>query len=357
MKWNSTELWDKDKQWLNATLDANGDVEMSGETGGKRPAEGPPANEPTPKKAAEATNQIVVHKPSRNWMNEAAQAGGDEAPTEAARLQGTGPGGNQVSKETPISPYPSLSYGLQETHTTILPWTGWVSVCNLDKEQPVQLGIRMNTPWDMVIATLSASAATGTVPTKGFYRDPLRWDGTASGETYPINLAAHGATGTSERPVWRDVWAKMYDYYTVLGCEWEVIAHNPTEYHTAQELAAGTAAPAVLVPHKRNSDVAIAVQYDTYSDTATSTGNVMPLTTYEETRSFKNIQWYGVKSMDTTIMRGRYTPGQAKRNIVNDGDVKTWTSTNVTSPVLPTPKEILTVNFFKGPLANQIIIS
>ena len=32
-----------------------------------------------------------------------------------------GPGGG-VSKETPISNYPSLSYGIQETHTTILPW-------------------------------------------------------------------------------------------------------------------------------------------------------------------------------------------------------------------------------------------
>ena len=58
--------------------------------------------------------------------------------------------GNAVSKETMVSPYPSLSYGLQETHTTVLPWTGWFSVCNLDKEAPVQLPIRMNSPIDMV---------------------------------------------------------------------------------------------------------------------------------------------------------------------------------------------------------------
>lgn len=274
----------------------------------------------------------------------------EDAPQlEAARAAGPG-GGSSVSKETQISPYPSLSYGLQETHTTVLPWVGWCSTCNLDKDTPTQLKIRMNSINDFIDVTLSAVPAAGQVPAKGFYRDPLNWYGGSNSDVYPQALANHGTAGTSERPQWKAYWDKIYDYWTVLGCEWKIIVRNPTKLENYEEVAAGAAAPAIWIAKPASTDVAVAVQYDVYSDTATTTGNVMPSgTTYEECRNYKNIEWYGVKSQETTIITGKYKPGQTKRNIVNDGDVKTWTKTDGSQPNL---KEILTVNFWKGPLAN-----
>ena len=98
-------------------------------------------------------------------------------------------------------------------------------------------------------------------------------------------------------------------------------------------------------------------QMDTYSDTATTTGNVMPLTNQAEILAFKNVKEHKVNynkagvNNNITIIEGTYKPGQAKRNIVNDGDVKTWTATGTT---LPNLKEILTLNFVKHPMAYAV---
>lgn len=104
--------------------------------------------------------------------------GDPEAPTESAMVaRGSGPG-NTVSKETPVSPYPSLSYGLQETHTTILPWVGWLTAGGCDKNTPNQLKIRMNSPWDMIDVTTTTIGSTdgGRLTTKGIYNSPLDTD-------------------------------------------------------------------------------------------------------------------------------------------------------------------------------------
>ena len=105
--------------------------------------------------------------------------GDPEPPTESALVaRGSGPG-NTVSKETPISPYPSLSYGLQETHTTILPWVGWLTAAGIDKGVPLQLPIRMNSPYDMLPVTTTTIGATdgARLTTKGFYIRNLDQDG------------------------------------------------------------------------------------------------------------------------------------------------------------------------------------
>lgn len=276
-------------------------------------------------------------------------------------LRSSGP--NSVSKETPISNYPGLTYGLQETHTTILPWTGWLSVGGLGKTTPQQLKIRMNAPWDMLDVTTVADATPPGLQSSGFSRMILGHRGQATTATFPEQFTASATTAT-ERPQWRDYWSEIYGWYTVLGCDWEVIVHNPLvlyQLSRADALAQEVGPPqldqtvAVNIPTKVNGDVVCAVQYDSYSDTATSTGNVMPLTRYSEIRNFKNIQWYPCPDGGRkTVIRGHYKPGMIKRNIVNDGDVKTWTATGTT---LPNLKEILTLNFFQDPFSNaeQII--
>ena len=288
---------------------------------------------------------------------------GDDVNMEAARIGGGGGPGGGVSKETPVSPYPSLSYGLQETHTTILPWTGWLTAGGLDNDTPLQLRIRMNSPWDFLdMATGDVGTTDGAqLTTKAFYNRKIDTDNryaTSNGpQRYPVEFG-NNTTTANERPQWREYWAKLYDYYTVLGCEYEIHLFNPVEVKQIRPMLMPTKTIAAVVYPSSiwpidcgwyNSDVVIATQFDTYSDTATSTGNVMPQTYYEEVRAFKNITWTPVKGGQKGVIRGTYKPGQAARNITNDGDVKTWTATGAT---LPNLKEVLTLNFFTDPFFN-----
>lgn len=258
-----------------------------------------------------------------------------------AANSGGGGGIQGQSKETPISIPPSITYGLQETHTTILPWTGWVSCVALDYAAPVQLPIRMNGVNDILpFTTLSNPAAGAAFGAKGIYGAKASEVNSRSFIDFPANFAP-GSTDPTERPAWREFWFQLYDYYTVLKCHWEIIVDNPTSYTLG-------AFP-----------ILVGTQYDSYSDTATSTGNVMPLARLIEAIAFKGMKWenasgYTVREQqgrdnNQLVLSGTWMPGMVKRNIVNDGDVKTWTKTDGTIPNL---KEILTANFYAHPLAH-----
>lgn len=317
----------------------------------------------------EATNNLREILPENMQVDQ----GGDE-PMQALARAGGGGGPNTVSKETPIS-IATPSYGLQETHTTILPWTGWMTVASIDKTTPVQVAIRMNGVWDMVDGTMPVGVAAGAALNKGIYFDPAGADGLNSntGVQYPARFAPNTATAT-ERPQWRDYWASLYDYYTVLGCEYEIIVNNPTTHWdsiilngpattayggtaAATNMGALDQAPAVQAPIQLSANAVCAIQYDTNTALATTTGNVMPQTNYREVRYFKNIRWERINDRNgTNVIRGTYKPGQAKRNIQNDGDVKTWTRTAATTPPngepvqSPNLREMLTLNFWQDPL-------
>lgn len=252
----------------------------------------------------------------------------------AARAASGGGGPSSVSKETAISPYPSLSYGLQETHTTILPWRGYCSVAMITNTEPIQLRFRMNTPWDMMMTELTTLNSGGTAASSAAYILPLGPGGAnVAGAVFPVTLTA-GAQA-SERPQWRDWWAGLYTYYTVLGCKYRITVVN-----------SGNA---------RGADIEVAEYFDTYSDTQGTTGNITPATTYQETKAFKNIKWHVIRDgtseanvdANAAIIEGTYKPGQARRNIQNDGDVKTWTACGTT---LPNLKEVLNLSFYKAGL-------
>lgn len=268
------------------------------------------------------------------------------APAAAARAS-TASSGNPVSKETEISIYPNLSYGLPETHTCILPWTGWLSVAKLKTNTPCQLRIRMNSPNDMLDVTTNNS---GTTIAQGFYNQPIKEDGTlatavdSDGVSFPDTFNSLSTT-TVERPAWRAYFGALYEYYTVLGCEYKITINNPV----------ATVGASVIV----------GTQFDSYSDTAGQTGNVMPQTSLSQAMAYKHMKWeiiqYSrseVPNRNNAVISGRYTPGQVKRNIQNDGDVKTWTSTgardlqgtNTDTWANPVLKDFLTLNFYKAPL-------
>lgn len=283
---------------------------------------------------------------------------------EAASRQATSSGGNSgISKETPISSYPSLTYGLQETHTTILPWTCWISAGGLDKTTPAQLRIRMNAIQDMLDVTTEAAPSSSTpATTKGFYNRPFNMDGRVVGDNdiiYPEDTG-NAATNANEKPQWATYWEKLYDYYTVLGCEYEIILYNPQSQPMTKVF--GLEGKSITGPDTYvtvpltipimagwyNTDIVVGKQFDTYTDVAGFTGNHMPLANYADVRYYKNIQWTPVKGGSKAVIRGTYKPGQAKRNIKNDGDAKTWTATGTS----PNFKEILTLNFWTDPFYN-----
>lgn len=278
--------------------------------------------------------QDLIPDSTMSSTNEPVTAQPEAAIMRAGPTNGGG-GPNAVSKETPISPYPSLSYGLQETHTTILPYNCWIS-CTManNTSVPQQLRIRTNAINDMLdLTVLTLPGGSGTSWTSAGFNQYLSTHDHKVANTAPYGVMGVG-TKTDEQLQWRNYWEAIYEYYTVLGCEYEITLENPSITN--------------------GEDVLCAIQYDTYSDTATSTGNVMPVTGMEEIQYFKNIQYKRIPSNtrhtndSIVVINGTYKPGQAKRNIVNDGDVKTWTKTDGS---LPNLKEILTLNFVKHPMA------
>lgn len=282
----------------------------------------------------------------------------DQSPNPAASaenfvnfLQAGTSGNNNVSKETPISNYPTLNYGLQETHTTILPYKTWFSVYRADTGTPIQVGIRMNSIVDMM-SGLSMGNATTTLA-KGFYNRPFKHDGTishanADGTANTAEFPAYIANGTdsvAEKPSWREFWFKMYEYYTVLKCHYKITVYNANA--------------------QQGASIIIGTQFDSYSDAAGSTGNRMPTAaTLVQAMQFKNIKWEVVEyarsehpNKHVTVIEGTYYPGSIHRNIRNDGDVKTWTPTTNTgtpSSSIPTLKDLLTLNFWRAPMAWEI---
>ena len=177
-------------------------------------------------------------RPRTGDMTDVGGGGPGDGDVEMAARIGGSAGPNSVSKETPISNYPSLTYGLQETHTTILPWVGWFAAAGLDKEAPLQLRLRMNTPWDMVDATMGAIGATdgARLTTKSFYNRGVDQEGripSSGGVRFPVEFTDN-TTIVNERPQWREFWAKLYDYYTVLGCEYEIHMFNPISVKKVQ---------------------------------------------------------------------------------------------------------------------------
>lgn len=266
----------------------------------------------------------------------------DAPPPQQAALRATGGAtpGNPVSKETPISRYPSLTYGLQETHTTILPWCGYCSTTGMDHASPNVIELRLTQPHDVIQKNMQG-LAVGDPWGKDVYVVPYNNANnrdTATAPTFPSTLDTGSAT--TEKASWWEYWRKFYEYYTVLACEYQILIENPNS--------------------DRGTDVCVGWDFNSYSDTAGASGNKTPqdqrLSIMKE---YKGIQWRTIEQCSTqmnkeskVMIKGTYKPGQARRNIQNDGDVKTWIKTNNGgTPDSPTLKEFLTLYFYRGELS------
>lgn len=288
----------------NPRQPAGGNMEVNGN--GRRPAAGPPEGEP-----------------------------------EAQRFAGGGAGGNNsVSKETPISRYPTLTYGFQETHTTILPWCGYISTTGMNHALPNVLEIRMTQPHDMIKTTIQGLAAGGTWG-KDFYNVPYNDNATrdtATAAEFPAAMDT-GAANT-ERPSYWQYYRQMYEYYTVLGCEYEILIDNPGS--------------------QQGTEVVVGWDYNAYSATSGATGNItppdQPLNTMKQ---YKGLQWktIPIASSDAgeknkIMLKGTYHAGDARRNVANDNEVRTWHKTNSGGTAEAVNLiELLTLYFYRWELA------
>lgn len=256
---------------------------------------------------------------------------------EAARFGGGG-GDNPQSKETPITRAPSISYGLPNTHTTIIPWNFWFGMAHIGNPQtipPPKLSFRLNSIDDIVETALSTIAAGGSI-VNGVFNVPVS-GGTVRAATNPAVFPRTITNGVSatERAFWVQYWKDIYEYYTVLGCEYKITANNVSAFG-------------------QNSSALIITDMDSYSDTAGSTGNRTPDVILAELLSFQHMKvrsFVGTQAALTSqepyeVITGRYKPGDIARNISNDGDVKTWTKTDGT---LPTLKDLMNIRLARSP--------
>jgi hypothetical protein len=110
---------------------------------------------------------------------------------------------------------------------------------------------------------------------------------------------------------------QMYQYYTVIGCEYEIILEN------------------TCANYYQNNDIKIAEIWDTYKNGKLEgrTADIMPLGDVE---AWKNIKWHyyqnkrlGEHSPSYYTIKGTYKPGLAKRMVETDGDSKRWYKTSL----------------------------
>jgi len=181
----------------------------------------------------------------------------------------------------------------------------------------------MGNPLD---GTAGTAPAAGTVWTRKAITDQ---NGVSA--TFPKNFVS-ATDGSLERPWFRGVWDKLYQYYTVIGCEYEVTIMNPNTFENHGMVA-----------------------WTLETDGVNSSVVTRPTMDLFELMGQKNIRYEPCWATNSeghsnmTVIQGKYKPGQAKRSITNDGDVKTWTAVAST----PTFREYLQLLFYQHPFTQQ----
>nr|QKK82944.1 hypothetical protein 3 [Forsythia suspensa parvo-like virus] len=323
----------KDDKLIEWTVGNDGDTHMDESAGTKRSADEAGISQSTGGTRGRRTIRV------EDAALMGPEDGGDNQMV-AARAA-SGGSSNAPSKETPISRYPSLSYGLQETHTTIIPFRSYCSVKASNYELPQKMEFRLNSIYDIVKHQVSGTTTTTAALGDGIYNYKLiNGAGSQVGTKFalfPSTLTA--GSDSTERPFWRDYWASFYEYYTVLGCKYKITIVNTTSN----------------VTFPGGGDMEFAYEMDSYSQAQGAAGNVMTVGPYHEVRGYKNVKWttahagIPINSNDyVTTIAGEYRPGMVRHNIVNDGDIKTWTKISDGSP---TNTDTLVILAFPGDMA------
>lgn len=264
----------------------------------------------------------------------------ENAPMEAQRMALTNGGLADTqgrTSETAVSIPPTITYGLQETHTTVLPAICWFSCPNLALNYtPTTFTFSLNSIYGIMDGAIKEATTQNACWIKKLGETNYA-NGITVGYPFPSELANDSWAGMY--PWWRDTWEKFYMYYTVLGVEYEIVISQP-----------GISG--------RKSLVAYTVQTSgSNANTSVSLPTNVPL---RELYGMKNIQFKEIAGRDSAedgksniqIIKGTYKPGTALRDISNDGDVKLWSKTDETGAAgeSPTYKEYMQVMSYNHPM-------
>jgi hypothetical protein len=258
----------------------------------------------------------------------------DETAPEALRTASTSLQGNYggVSKETPIT-RALPTYGFQNTHTTTLAYRAYYTARNLtytaDKNV---LTLRLNNPG----SDPKSFGGTATIGADVGMSESIRSFDSDDGITGQFPIEPSLTNGNPSWSYWA-AWSKMYQQYTVLQTYYTITIHNPRTSATSG---------AVIVTHEQSR-----TSGDNDENRTLVNGNLYQYLGLEHHKKY-NIGNHHTMN-DTIVISGSYWPGKFKRNVVNDSDVKTWTST--TSPAAPDLIDEIFIGFFCDPLrANAV---
>ena len=232
-------------------------------------------------------------------------------------------------KETPIT-LQSHHFGLPQTKTVVLTQTSYLSaIAPETTNDTTEFKMRLNTPVDWFITTGFTTPASGAAYDPGLFtvimpvKNTAVWPVTASQVDFPNDLS------NNESPQWRTFWEKQYQYYTVLGLEYELTFQNPQV--------------------NASCDIVVATYQDSYS--ANNATNIHPpgvAMGYME--QWPDVKFRRVASASENraqafeTIKGFYRPGQNKNPVENDEDIKTWTKVGS----LPSLTETMTVALSKA---------
>lgn len=262
-------------------------------------------------------------------------------------------GGNKGNRETPVY-YHKPTYGLRETHTAILPVTFYFSAANMDKQTPLIFKFRTNhyrqvlqcstfTSTPLAANGIAAeaqrtlqksfynicqtSAASGVLPTT-----PGPVPQSYTGPLFPKTFTSGSSTII---PAYANYYEDIFEYFTVMNCNYEVAIQN--------------------VMTQSNNDLVISYHQESQGPSGTS--GILPfVATYHDCLLLPQVQWKHIGARtedangpDTVVLRGNIGPGEARRDVVNDEDVKTWTKIGEQ----PSLEENMRIQFWAAPGNGQ----
>lgn len=264
------------------------------------------------------TRPVQPNQPNKRFKNDANMA--EAMDTDDAMVASANAGTSNASgtkkgaHETQIiSQQPT--YGLPEVTTVIFPWTTYFSIGLGISPQTFaeDFYLRMGSLYDLFPNTIATQPTGGAAIVQGLYNTMAGGATTWPNPLVPYPTTPVVGTVTTETPQWRAFYAKLYQFYSVLKTEWEVTFHNPRNGVNAD----------VLIAHAEEAHKA-----------GETTGNIVPTGQYSYiAENWPGLKWHVLHSqgdqgedMNWLQVKGTYYPNQAKKNVRNDEDVKTWTA-------------------------------
>lgn len=295
-----------------------------------RPAQAPPIE---PKNKTPKMNRVEEDEDMELAVN-LSQAMGNALEPAAARESGS-TGAKRGVKETPVVWRQQPRFGLPETVTQVLTVNNQFCMAVSRSNTNTRYQMRLTSTFDHAITnlatpTFSSAIQVGVFDRKFPHQLSNNWPADGVGVQWPT-----GTSVNTDGLQWRNWFHKMYQYYHVLGCEYEITMMNPVMGN--------------------NFGALVGTYIDTFSnENATNVHPTnVPLWRMEQ---WPDVEWKQVPSTPDGVstqenirtIRGRYWPQKVKQNVENDEDIKTWTKVGS----IPSLNENLTIQLFCDPFSD-----